>query len=549
MSATTTLLGLAALVGIVIGIKKLKKKYAERKREGKKPDTVPSKDNKAQELSPPSGEDENEKLSPPQTDDNENEKLSPPQTISEDVEIDDIEETNDNIFISHKNEEVVETLERNLTNIGYRVLFDNEEEQTTNDTNYNQAILVVTPDAIESGWIREEYELMLKRQQNDPDFNFIPVIFSDVATDSPFLSDVEVVNFSTTEYHEAFRRLVSYFGEKFCDENKLELPSKPRAKQITLTDDIHQFIETLFTHFVQNSPPPLMLLAQNNRSQAPLVDALLAHAQDRYQAERCLHLALPYSTEAYVQDYFSVLAQQCGLSENINNGIEFEQALQIQSTNSPKPLFLLVSRFEHGAAFARQQLAGILRSLTESYANQLHIILCGGEKLSELKYPHGSHSLLNTAKVFQWPELGRADVYAVRNNYYQDLFLNDESADNLLLLSGGHPTLLQKCLYLYQRDSTQVWQDYPLALQHEPFSLITKVARNYQEAQQVRQWLAHEEVAPTSALFSYDHKRNELVRHLYWQNLLAERQVNGHKRLCWRSEALKSVVNDSLSKG
>jgi cell division protein FtsN len=370
-----------------------------------------------------------------------------PAALEETTESPPLPETCDDIFISHNctSQEMVEILAHNLDKIGYRVFSDNWEtspKQTDNSTantlpNDSQAILIITPEAIESGWVREEYESMLKRQQNDPDFTFVPVSFNDALSDSPFLSDIELVNFSTEKYPEAFHRLVSVFGEKSFDDKDLELPPPFVAPTAALPRGTREFIQTRFDHFKQNSPPPLMLLAQSDRSQAPLLEALLTEAKTRYN--RCLHIALPYSTAADTQDSFSVLAQQCEFSETVNNGVEFEQALLARlknQSNQPNPLFLLVSRFEHGAQSTRQQLAGIVRSLNESHADQVHIILCGGEKLVELKYRHGSHSLLNIAQEYHWPELERADVYAMRDNCCQDLVLDDEDADKLLNESG-----------------------------------------------------------------------------------------------------------------
>ncbi len=280
-----------------------------------------------------------------------------------------------------------------------------------------------------------------------------------------------------------------------------------------------------------------MLLAQNDYLQAPMLMALLTEAKARYHAEHCLHLALPYSVATDTPGYFAALAQQCGWTETVNNGIEFEQALLARLNNQSMPLFLLISRFEHGAQSTRQQLAGIVRSLNENHANQLHIILCGGEKLADLKYPHHSASVLNTAEVYRWPEMERSDVYAMRDHLGMELALDDERADQLLVLSGGHPVLLHKCLQLCLTEPTLEWQNFPMALSQEPF--VWQLFSSFLPSEEVRQWLTQESVAPSAALFSYDHKRHESLRRLYWHNLLVERTVEGRKYLCWRCEALR----------
>ncbi len=493
--------------------------------------------------------------SPPKPAQLEEDSLPKPAQLEE--ESPSLPTVDDTIFINHRsiNQDGVETLARNLNNIGYPICLDiwkTAPKQPFDFDAYHalqthsQAILVVTPEAMESGWVREEYELMLKRQQHDPDFTVIPVVLDDTLSASPFLSGCEIINLSTAEYPEAFQRLVSHFGNKSFSEKDLELPATTVTPTVALTNGTCEFIATRFSHFEQNSPSPLILLAQSDRNQAPMVEALLTEAKTRYQADHCLHIALPYSVETDTLSYFSALAQQCGLTEIVNNGIEFEQALLARLNNQTAPFFLLVSRFEHGAQSTRQQFAGMVRSLNESHANQLHIVLCGGEKLAELKYPHHSPSVLNTAEVYQWPEFERADVYAMQDTFGMKLALDDESADKLLILSGGHPVLLQKCLQLCQNEPTLDWQDYPAALSRDPFVWRLFAPFRKEEATQVREWLTQEKVAPSSAWFSYDHQRQALLQRLYWNNLLVERFLEGRKQLCWRCEALRLAGKEIL---
>jgi hypothetical protein len=551
---TTIILGLTALAGILVGgAKAIKKKYPgkHRKKSSAQPTAkTPPKPAQLEKAAPTTAEVEPE-LAPleetaPTTAEMEPE-LAP---LEETVESPPVPEIVESIFINHSgtNQKVVDSLVRNLDKTGYRINsygWESSKKPTSDNTQLkeNQAVLVVTPEAIESGWVREQYELMLKRQQNDPDFSFIPVVFNEASSDSAFLPEIEVINFSAENYHEAFHRLVSFLGDKSFDDKDLEIPRPVAAPTMAVTESTREFIQAQLNHFDKNSPPPLMLLAQSDRWQAPLIDALLSEARTRYQPERCLHIALPYSIKADTPEYFAILAQQCELSDSVCNGIEFEQALLERLKNQSHPLLLLISRFEHGAQSTQQQLAGMMRSLNESHANQLHIILGGGEKLAELKYIYGSHSLLNIAQESHWPELERADVYALRDNCCPDLAMDDEDADHLLAESGGHPNLLQKCVQLYQNEPTLRWQDYSATLSLDPLAwqIFTPFVQNRKHLQQLHEWLAQEQVAPVSTLYSYGDKRNELLRRLYWKNLLVLRPNEGQKYLCWRSEALRSV--------
>jgi hypothetical protein len=494
-----------------------------------------------------------EELPPLETEEDKEQELKPvsPIPLKEEIVVPD------KIFISHHSRDKVwlENLARNLKKIGYHVfLYIWETEPPFKAKidnaldNCHKAILVVSQDAIESGWVREEYEWMLNRQQNDPAFTFIPVI-NEISSYFPFISDKDAINFSTENYFEAFHRLVCHFDQKSFNESDLELPSQTVIQTTKLTNPIHNFIDTLFTQFEQTSPPPLILLAQMDQAQTQIVKTILTKAQTRYQEGRYLHIALPYNTTANTQDCFSVFAQQCGFSETVNNGIEFEKTLRIRLDHT-NPLFLFVSSFENGAASTQQQIAGICRSLNETHPHHIHIIFYGGEKLIKFKYQHGRDSLLNIAQDYRYPELERADVYAARDSCCQTLHLEEHEADKLLALSGGHPILLQKSLQLYQNSPTLTWQDYPQALSTEPllWQLFSNLTRNSAETEQVREWLAQpEDIAPSLYLFSSGNKRNELLQRLYWKNLLVERRMNRNKRLCWRCEALRLAGNHFFS--
>jgi hypothetical protein len=49
------------------------------------------------------------------------------------------------------------------------------------------AILVVSPEALQSGWVREKYEVFRARQNEDPTFSIVPVIYSGVDGESRVL--------------------------------------------------------------------------------------------------------------------------------------------------------------------------------------------------------------------------------------------------------------------------------------------------------------------------------------------------------------------------
>ena len=91
------------------------------------------------------------------------------------------------VFISHKSDckSWVRVLAQNLKNQGYKVFLDEWElipGKSIVDTLFNglkqsrKGILVVTPGALESGWVREEYSQMMAQSREKKDFSIIPVV-------------------------------------------------------------------------------------------------------------------------------------------------------------------------------------------------------------------------------------------------------------------------------------------------------------------------------------------------------------------------------------
>ncbi len=101
------------------------------------------------------------------------------------------------VFISHRSDHKpwVITLANNLQR-NYRVFLDAWElvpgrnfiPQLHEGLQHSRkGILVATSDAVDSGWVQEEYQKMLIRKQQEPSFSIIPIVFGDIP-DIPFLS-------------------------------------------------------------------------------------------------------------------------------------------------------------------------------------------------------------------------------------------------------------------------------------------------------------------------------------------------------------------------
>ena len=276
--------------------------------------------------------------------------------------------------------------------------------------------------------------------------------------------------------------------------------------------------------------PVVLLLSQTDCNAYPFRQLLLREAVEKYSVNQMLHIHTPFFTGTNMSRYFVEFGKQCQFKE-VNNEFSFERALQERLEQS-KQLFLLITRFEQGSPLLREQLAGILHNLSDLYPGRLHILLCGGERLAELKYRTNNLALLTHATVKRWPEMTRAEVYAWRDHRFKGLWLNDDMVDELLTISGAQPQLLDECLRIKQQQPQLEFREYPSTLSESDcvWQLFTPFTRDTSTKQQLEKWLQQEELGKAQPYILDD-----LLRQLYWQNLLVERD----KRLYWRCNTLR----------
>jgi hypothetical protein len=277
--------------------------------------------------------------------------------------------------------------------------------------------------------------------------------------------------------------------------------------------------------------PVITLLNHANWDEPPIQKMLLFHAKRKYNTT--FSIQPPYTGS---ERYFATLAQQCQFA-NVQNGAEFEWQLREQLSNRDEPLFLLVSRLEQGDPESRMKLIGILRSLSDEYENLLHVVLCGGEMLETICYQEG-FSALNNGIVKHCPELGVNEVKIIAE-YRFELELSDLEAKELLEISGGHPKLLKRCLDI--KSSNLTLENYAEELKPEVWQFFmpffkekAKMGEHLQQECKAKmgEHLQQECVAKVQPFIL-----DNLVRKLYWKNLLVERDG----KLCWRCETLRMV--------
>nr|VFJ93403.1 MAG: hypothetical protein BECKLFY1418A_GA0070994_103116 [Candidatus Kentron sp. LFY] len=255
----------------------------------------------------------------------------------------------------------------------------------------------------------------------------------------------------------------------------------------------------------------------------------------------------PSDPDASLADYFAFIARQAGFPGDITSAMALEFAIE-DHLRGGAPLFLFITRLVAGSPDGRQALARMLRNLNERYGEQLRIVLCGSEQLAALRFADGKHSLLNGAEALYWPEPTVADLRNWRQAFpgseevpgATSDELPPEVAEGFLAVTGGHPQLLHKCLRQWMRAEDSdcaglVRRDLDLA------ALFTRYRQGEAgERSRLRDWLNRERIA------SYDYwPGDDLLRRLFWDNLLAERDG----MFAWRCGGIRDIgirVMDSV---
>src|SRR5215831_96983 len=455
------------------------------------------------------------------------------------------------IFMSYRTTHAdwVETLAHNLKAQGYSIFLDRWEliaGQHFPGTIYQAlrnsrcAILVASPDASDSGWVQQELQLMITLQNSGSDFFYVPIVIGEFP-DLPFLETVQAVDFGDSSpefYRRAFQRLLCGLqqqppGPDPMFQGELRLPKIDTVTRRPLVQSEHTFLEAVFTQ--SETGRPLMILAQADINTQIYGRALRRRAETLYGADSVFHIFPPNSSRADSAAYFGRLAKQCHLERDITESWHWAEALS-QKLDSEQDVFLLVTGFENGPAESRGELAGELRQLNERY-RALRVVMMGGEGLAALKYASGSLSLLNIAEELPIPQLTHRDLHHLFGQQYRQLNLSPQQLQTVLEFTGCHPRLLP--YYLQQgADSAQACEQV-LRQSPLPTQLFTRF-----HAEKDRLLLCALLAQPELGRFTL-WSDNELLRRLYWANLITRRGQN----FVWHCEFIRQTGREVLECG
>ena len=286
--------------------------------------------------------------------------------------------------------------------------------------------------------------------------------------------------------------------------------------------------------------PISLLLSPAHWGQPPFRHELLQRARAQYGEGSVLHIQPPYSVSTVPAEYFAAIGRQCGLGD-VASDYEFESALE-RRLMAGERIFCLVSRFEQGTPALRETLAGILRSLSEMHSGRLHLLLCGGQALADLKYRSGDLSLLNIAQVHHWPDPSLDDLTQLARHRWPEHTWTEPVVADLQALSGGHPALFEEglqwlvdqgvgdghassaALRTHLTSSPRLWQTF-LPLAQAPATRT-----------RLQQLLQADDLGRARPYLQDDE-----LRSLFWGNLIHVRGTGDAARLHWRCATIRDA--------
>jgi hypothetical protein len=313
-----------------------------------------------------------------------------------------------------------------------------------------------------------------------------------------------------------------------------DLERQPRS-------DESLFVDELFELLYRNQV--VLVLAQADSGLSTIKSTILRHAELQYGKDCVLHIVPPHGPHIEAEEYFSVLAKQAHFSETINNSATLVKAFEDTLADKSKRMFIMVSGFENSSETGQSELSGVLRNLNERFSSNLRILIFGGEKLADL-YFTGTLSYLNHGEVYDLPELTVPDVRQMQEQLYPDQSISDQTAQEILQISGGHVRLLQKCLTLAQKDFGFNADTAHDTLTRSPFvwRLFTPFVHDSAGRERLCRLLEQDDVGPAQP-YLFD----PLLKRLYWKNII--KRSGRANRLVWRCEALRAAGKEILRCG
>lgn len=449
------------------------------------------------------------------------------------------------VFLSHSSvqKEWVEALAENLDLAGKKVFLDTWCLVPGRDfvdglkrglSESRSAVLVVSPNSFDSGWVREEFDALKRRQQQEPDLNIIPVIHSTVEGKSFFPDNTQWVDFrhqGEAAYRSAFARLLCGLENRAPGAN----PSYNGNLTIPETDEmptakacVGEVVEDTFSKLFNANA--VIILSQDGWHSSAVTKEVRDRAKERFGDDKVGLAVLSHtSTDNSEADYFFELADQLNLDAEVTSASAFRRSLSSRIRKFGQ-YCLILSGVENSTQEMLNLLASVLRVLSDRN-DEFKVIICGGEKLCDLKYADGHHSYLNHATEIRWPELTARDVQHIASGSGLNS-LDESRIQRILAASGGHAAVTRELCFELQKHN-QAPLEEAIATSPSLWNAFAPLRRQENLVSEIRDLTQSNSLGPYHPYFS-----DKAVRKLYWMNII-KRQDD---ELRWRSPAIKSAV-------
>lgn len=398
------------------------------------------------------------------------------------------------------------------------------------------AVVVASPEAQASGWVREELDTLTRRRIDDRTFSVVPVVHSGKRDDIdalPFIGNMHWVDFRQ-DYRSAFAQLLKALDDKPPGDapnydGPLETPPAGPASDAPLAPPQRTAMDKVLGTL--SAASVVMVLTRGGVKAPDIVHSVDAWAREEW-GQRVLPVALPYaSDDGDEMGFLAEIARQIGLPPECGAPAEFQRAATAMFED--QPAVLVIGNFSHPQPKLLDAIAGIIKFLSERLGKeQFRAVLCGGASLHALKHEQGANSLLSMAKVAVWP----APDPAVALNGFAG---SDSLSTAIVDASGGHPGIIEELVRAADEGLIRSADDARCAIASTAW--VTQAADRH--ARSSEQQLRFETILQRQNLGAADiYHPSSIVRDLYWRGLVEPRQVGLRRILHWRSEAIRAAL-------
>jgi hypothetical protein len=458
------------------------------------------------------------------------------------------------VFISHSHAQRawVEALAFNLQGAGRSVFLDIWRLVPGRDwvealrrslASSRAAILVVSPEAMRSGWVRTEFEILKSRQVDNPDFRIIPVIHSAVEGDMPFAGSIQWIDFrSPVDARFAFGRLLAGLDGRepgpspvYISDQWFAFPAAVAARPDAAEQQIiERSLEPLF------NAKAVVLFAQERPDSSTAHLEIVRRAKIRFGDDGVIRFVPSYvAPEDGVVPFFESLSIQAGFPGENASPQSFQRHFS-KRLDGARRLCAIFTKFEHSTPAALDLLCGILRALNERHDN-LRVVILGGERLSELRYGRGALSYLNHATAMDWPDPDNDEIR--QELRLSDMDVSGELFDAALSASGRHLGILVDLVRT--ADGSESTPD-SLAAQVIECPTLWAAVNPMREDDAVRARLVvlleREDLGRADPYI-----QDPILRRLYWLNLITRRRSPRGNRLVWRSKPVREAIREIVA--